>query len=903
MIDYALWEVIKNGTTLPKTKVVKGVTTEMPITSAKEKAQRRLEVKARSNLMMGIPNEHQLKFNSINDAKKLLEAVEKRFGRNAVTKKSQRNLLKQQYKNFTAPSLEMLDQTFDRLQKLVSQLELLEEKLLQEDARRFLRKTGRKLTVNGNETIGLDKSNVECYNCHKKGYFARECRALRNQNNKHKESSRRSAEEGSNYALMAFSSSSSDSEKRLGHENYNAVPPPCTGNFMPLTLDLSFTGLDEFVNKPVVENCKAKFSKEEPNVVRKNDDVPIIEEWVSNNEEEDVSQPKIEKKIVRPSIAKIKFVKFKQQDRTTRKIAKQGNRQIDLQDQGVIDSGCSRYMTGKISYVTDYEEIDGGYVAFRGNPKGEKITGKDYLGKLNGKANEVLFVGYSLNSKAFRVFNSGTRIVKENLHIRFSKSTPNVVGTKASDNAGQARKKTEPVKVMMERRLMTIQEKKMNVMIKKKKIMLTALTMLILTFDFSSDDEDDGVVADMNNLDKTIQVSLIPTTKINKDHHLDHVIGDLQTRKMSKNLEEHGFVSTIQQRTNYKDLQNCLFACFLSQKEPKKIEEEVYVCQPPGFEDPDFPDMKKHCMDYIKLLELEVKTASTPIETQKPLLKDKDGKEVNVHMYRYQVNPKVSHLHAVKRIFRYLVGQPKLGIWYLKDSLFDLVAYIDSDYAGASLDRKSTTGGCQFFDFWSTAMAKTINEEAQLHAKVDGKKIIVTESSVRRYLRLADDEGIDCLLNFTIFEQISLMGKPTRKDTQVPQPSGLTESVANETVHKELGDRLMRATTTAFSLEAEQDSGNITKTQSKATPNQPSSQGTDSESSGDEESLGEDGSKQERRIDAIDADEYITMVSAQDDADKEMFDVDVLGGEEMFVAGQTKNVVEEVLLWLKHLKH
>ncbi|GJX01486.1 putative ribonuclease H-like domain-containing protein [Tanacetum coccineum] len=94
-------------------------------------------------------------------------------------------------------------------------------------------------------------------------------------------------------------------------------------------------------------------------------------------------------------------------------------------------------------------------------------------------------------------------------------------------------------------------------------------------FDFSRDDEDDGAEADMNNLDTTIQVSPIPTTRIHKDHPLDQVIGDLQsatqTRKMSKNLEEHGFVSTIQQRTNHKDLQNCLFACFLSQEEPKKV--------------------------------------------------------------------------------------------------------------------------------------------------------------------------------------------------------------------------------------------------------------------------------------------------------------------------------------------
>ncbi|GKC37735.1 hypothetical protein Tco_1050119, partial [Tanacetum coccineum] len=116
-----------------------------------------------------------------------------------------------------------------------------------------------------------------------------------------------------------------------------------------------------------------------------------------------------------------------------------------------------------------------------------------------------------------------------------------------------------------------------------------------------------------------------------------------------------------------------------------------------------------------------VRIASTPMETSKPLLKDAKAEDVDVHLYRsmigslmyltslkpnimfvvcacarFQVTPKVSHLHAVKRIFRYLKGQPKLGLWYSKDSPFDLEAYTDSDYAGASLDRKSTTGGCQF---------------------------------------------------------------------------------------------------------------------------------------------------------------------------------------------------------------
>ncbi|GKC42519.1 putative reverse transcriptase, RNA-dependent DNA polymerase [Tanacetum coccineum] len=115
------------------------------------------------------------------------------------------------------------------------------------------------------------------------------------------------------------------------------------------------------------------------------------------------------------------------------------------------------------------------------------------------------------------------------------------------------------------------------------------------------------------------------------------------------------------------------------------------------------------------------KTASTPMETLKPLMKDENAEDVDVHLYRsmigslmyltssrpdilfvvcackrFQVTPKVSYLHAVKRIFRYLKGKPKLGLWYPKDSPFDLEAYTDSDYAGASLDRKSTTRGCQF---------------------------------------------------------------------------------------------------------------------------------------------------------------------------------------------------------------
>ncbi|GJU92448.1 hypothetical protein Tco_1304871 [Tanacetum coccineum] len=114
-----------------------------------------------------------------------------------------------------------------------------------------------------------------------------------------------------------------------------------------------------------------------------------------------------------------------------------------------------------------------------------------------------------------------------------------------------------------------------------------------------------------------------------------------------------------------------------------------------------FISQDKYVADILKKFNFSsVKTASTPIETNKALLKDEEAKDVDVHLYRsmigslmFQVTPKVSHLHAVKRIFRYLKGQLKLGLWYPRDSPFDLEAFSDSDYAGASLDRKSTIRG------------------------------------------------------------------------------------------------------------------------------------------------------------------------------------------------------------------
>ncbi|GKE98298.1 hypothetical protein Tco_0021649 [Tanacetum coccineum] len=105
-----------------------------------------------------------------------------------------------------------------------------------------------------------------------------------------------------------------------------------------------------------------------------------------------------------------------------------------------------------------------------------------------------------------------------------------------------------------------------------------------------------------------------------------------------------------------------------------------------------FISQDKYVADILKKFDFSlVKTTSTPIETNKALLKDEE-----VRMWMFQVTPKTSHLYSGKRIFRYLKGQPKLGLWYPRDSPFDLEAFSNNDYVGASLDRKSTTGGCQF---------------------------------------------------------------------------------------------------------------------------------------------------------------------------------------------------------------
>nr|GEW99415.1 hypothetical protein [Tanacetum cinerariifolium] len=237
----SLWEVILNEDSLVPTCIVEGVSQPVAPTTAEQQLARKNELKARGTLLMALPDKHQLKFNSHKDAKTLMKAIEKRLGGNTKTKKVQKTILIQQFKNFTGSSSEGLDQIHDRLQKLVSQLEIHRVSLSREDVNmKFLRSlpskwkthtliqrnkadlkeqnlddlfnslkiyetevkqssssgtatqnlafvsststdsttdsTGKNLGANGPTSMGFDMSKVECFNCHKKGHFARECR-------------------------------------------------------------------------------------------------------------------------------------------------------------------------------------------------------------------------------------------------------------------------------------------------------------------------------------------------------------------------------------------------------------------------------------------------------------------------------------------------------------------------------------------------------------------------------------------------------------------------------------------------------------------------------------------------------------------------------------------------------
>ncbi|GJS02189.1 ribonuclease H-like domain-containing protein [Tanacetum coccineum] len=690
MTDYALWEVIVNGDLPPPKRTVDGVEHTYPPTTTEEKLARKNELKARGN---------------------------------KESKKTQKTLLKKQCDNFIGSSLKGLDQTYNRLQKLISQLEILGETISQEDmnlkllrslpsewkthtliwrnkldletlsiddfsnqaygsnsantdsmsdvidaddleemdlkwqmamltmrARRFLNKTGRKISANGSETIGFNKSKVECYNCHKRGHFLRECRAPRE--NRNREHVRRNvivettetkalvaqdrlgydwsdqAEEGpTNFALMAYtslgssSSSSSDSEVSTCSKACLKSYETLKEHYDNLTKDFNKSQLNVGAYKAGLESVEARLDVYKKNEFFFEEDIKILKLNIKLGDNALTElRKKFEKAKKEKDDLKLTLEKFENSSKNLSKLLEtQGNPQLELQEKGVIDSGCSRHMTGNKSYLLDYKEIDGGFVAFGGDLSAitksmnykPVVAGNQTNGNAGTKENidagqarkktvssqeyillPLLTSDQSLSKGSKDSPDDGFKPSREE-EKKDSKDPGNEIGVP---------KKTKEPRINQEKDANVNNTNNINTASdgnNTNNVNTVSSTVnaaglednaahenIVYGCDddpnmpnleeiaYSDDDEDVGAEADMNNLNTFIPVSPIPTIRLHKDHPLEQIIGDIhsapQTRRMTKSVTEHGMFSSGQQRINHKDFQNCLFACFLSQVEPKK---------------------------------------------------------------------------------------------------------------------------------------------------------------------------------------------------------------------------------------------------------------------------------------------------------------------------------------------
>nr|GEV61093.1 hypothetical protein [Tanacetum cinerariifolium] len=726
-------------------------------------------------------------------------------------------------------------------------------------------------------------------------------------------------------------------------------------------------------------------------------------------------------KLLRPQL-----IGFRDLNKT---LLKMGN----IDDKGYWDSGCSRYMTGNISYLSEYEPYDGGYVSF--GQGGGKITGKqhkascktklensvskplhtlhmdlfgptsdetssilrnfiteienlkdlkvkiircddgvkfknkemnefgtkkgirrefsnartpqqngvakkrnktlikaartitpaigflrpfgchvmilntlDHLGKFDAKGDEGYFVGYSMSSKAFRVFNKRTKKVEENLHVDFlenkliekgagpnwlfdidtltnsmnyvpvvvaGRSSTNISGTK--DVASQVVKKdvsslryialqnwfhdahmetrnsdgcntNDPESSGISNPTTTSevpsaeQVEPTVTLTVETKIPTVSSPVPTVCLDFSPESSSDpriiskwvfsheetpslgnaltlsnrfedtfGKEADLSNMETSIPVSPTPTVRIHKDHPKSQIIGPVDTseepKKIFDALKDPSWVEAMQEELLQFKIQNVWILVDCPKGMDVKsaflygtIDEEVYVMQSHGFQDPEFPNrVYKVEKAMYGLYQAPIAWYGTLSKEFKALMHEKfqmSAMGKHTFLFGLQVLQKkddifllqdkyvsdilkkfgyldvrsmiesLMYLTAFRPDIMFTVCHPKLGLWYPKDSPFDLVAYSDSDYSGATQDRKSTTGSnfCdyhnmiailektehnidfhQIVDFLEASRIRieTTNQGEKILTIVDGKLQTISESSLRRHLKLNDEEGIN----------------------------------------------------------------------------------------------------------------------------------------------------------------
>nr|GEV07232.1 putative ribonuclease H-like domain-containing protein [Tanacetum cinerariifolium] len=506
-------------------------------------------------------------------------------------------------------------------------------------------------------------------------------------------------------------------------------------------------------------------------------------------------------------------------------------------------------------------------------------------GKFEGKIDEEFLVGYSINSKAFIVFNSRTRIVQETLHVNFLENKPNVTGSgptwlfdidsltrvmnyqpvnagnQTNPSAGfqdkfdvekaweeidqqyvlfpmwssgstnpqnydgdaafdekehdcdakkpesevilspsssaQSMKQDDKIKKEAKGKIPTVGQNSLNNANTFSVVgpLNTAVSPTYRKYSFidasqlpddldmpelediTYSDDEDGVVAeaDFNNLEISIIVSPIPTTRIHKDHLVSQIIGDLssttQTRKEPKRvhqaLKDPSWIEAMQEELLARIEAIRLFLAYASfmgfmvyQMDVKSaflygtIEKEVYVSQPLGFEDPDHPDKVYKVVKALYCLH-QASRACTPIDTEKPLLKDPDGEDIDVHTYSaVSIKLDITSTSSDSPLLR--VNTPRsdedrLEIMGLTVFLLPKIKSVGIGVNTVGLKVSAVSHKLLMFSLtnWCCSLS------------------VVREAAIKEVLRLDDAEGVDCLPNEELFVELARIGyeKPSTKLT------------------------------------------------------------------------------------------------------------------------------------------
>nr|GEY64577.1 putative ribonuclease H-like domain-containing protein [Tanacetum cinerariifolium] len=444
-------------------------------------------------------------------------------------------------------------------------------------------------------------------------------------------------------------------------------------------------------------------------------DAPIIEEYESDSDDDSV--PNVQEVIETPSFASTDNVKHVNTSRKTinetdksnhyPKIDKK-NSQDDphkaLKDKEIVDSGCFRHMTGNKAHLAKYQDFRGGYVAFGENQANKSADPQEANHSAGTQANvdqgvnleEIDITDEHLVLPIWSTFltnikSSGDKIEKNTSFKTCEKSVSQVEQVFLKELEKLRRQEQEAydaAESLRKEATQNIQQPSTS----STNSLNNASTPLSTAGPSRAFHDGPLSYLDPFKIATQDDLTMPDLEDIYASPNLPFGKKAIGTKWVYKNKMDERDVVVINKAR--------LVAQGHRQKEGIDYDEEVYVTKPPGFVDLKFPNKVYNVVKALYGLHQApracIKTASTPIETHKPLVKYEEAADVDVHLYRFQVTPKTSHLHAVKRIFRYLKGKLKLGLWYPKVLSFDLEAYSDSDYAGANLDRKSTTGGCQF---------------------------------------------------------------------------------------------------------------------------------------------------------------------------------------------------------------